>query len=40
MIKTENNVIVHSNSILLRTKIERNVVNIDHFDPKVSLYQS
>ena len=34
MIKTENNVMVPSNSISLRTKLEKkNVVNIDHFQP-------
>ena len=35
MIKTENNVIVPSNSISLRTKSKKkNVANIDHFHPK------
>ena len=35
--KTENNVVVPSNSISLRTKLKgkKNVVNIDHFHPKV-----
>ena len=40
MIKTENNIIVPSNSISLRTKFKINVVNIDHFHLKVPLYQS
>ena len=39
MIETENNVMVPSNSISLRTKKKKKIVNIDHFHLKVSLYQ-
>ena len=41
--KTEYNVTVPSNRISLRTKLKKkkkNVVNIDHFHPKVAPYQS
>ena len=37
MMKTDTNVMVPFNSISLRTKLQRNVMNINHFQPIVSL---